>query len=262
MPRGAEKLMYLDVAAYIDALRKSFKKMVQELRNDVMEAAKWNARDIDDWKKNPVQMVGYMTSDYQRKSAVWNSFVTTRAQEVDKTLVRATVHALARNFKESHIGLYYEYGTGREQKEGYYDDLGDLNPFRVHSVGAAIVTRSRYIGLKSGMYPGKSIWKDAGGNYRVTGSRRGGDGDHNDAVRTMRTKKGYRQQNVGFRNYIGPDVKPHYWFRDSLTDQQVIRRIESLKNEAIKRVPIQNYIRGVVAPGGRKTYVLGKDHRR
>jgi hypothetical protein len=94
------------------------------------------------------------------------------------------ITAMGSNYKDSHIGNYYEYGTGEKAvlpPTGMY--LGDRNPFRS---GATIVSRSYSQGP----------WKDMGGNARYSGGRGG-----------INTPE--------FRSYIGEDIEAYRWFQDA-----------------------------------------------
>jgi hypothetical protein len=119
------------------------------------------------------------------------------------------------NFENSHIGIYYEYGTGEYAEDvSWVKNLGDPNPYRS---GREIVSRSKKDGL----------WRDAGGNVRITGSPLGG---------------GYGEK---FRNYIGNDIQPLHWFEYTFNDfvknylmpeySKTIKKVNPLKYISVKR---------------------------
>jgi hypothetical protein len=101
------------------------------------------------------------TSDIKRKTALIRSVIKYDPTVLlDKALIR--VAAMGINYKDSHIGYYYEYGTGENEIPNDKKwDKGDPNPFRKTK---RIVSRDKKLGP----------WKDAGGNVRYTPSNEGG----------------------------------------------------------------------------------------
>lgn len=98
---------------------------------------------------------GYTRTDASRKHAVINSIVLGQLQKKADTKMSLVVQTMANNFKDSHIGIYYEHGTG-PYAEGFTRIQGakyDTNPLRS---GSDIYTR-----------PGQE-WTDLGGNKRIS----------------------------------------------------------------------------------------------
>lgn len=219
MPRVSRwsKLIYFDVRNFTHDLDKAMKGAVRQIANEVVIHAKRNVSVIP-FKKNPVKLYNggtvTVTSDADRKAAVINSIFKDKIVSTGAGIVRTTVHALGlADFKDASVGLYYEYGTGEKALEvksklkllpaGF---LGTPNKYRT---GKQIVSRSKHIDY-CGM--GKGIWRDLGGNIRITGSRMAG------------------RRTPGFIRYIGEDVEAYLWFKRAidLVDDE-------LKKEIIKR---------------------------
>jgi len=222
-------IVYLDANKFIKDLRSSVSKVTKELAIELEQKAKENVQGIP-FKDNEVKLAsGKVTSDAERKGAVLSSIIYEGLKWLDNEVDVATVSALKKKFSESHIGLYYEYGTGEEVdlNSPFFGSIGDWNPFRLPVAGAPIVTRSKYI---NGGY-----WRDLGGNLRVTESPRGGQAD------------------AGFREYIGEDVEAYHWFLNAYNEikSKAIKKYA----EAINSIHIDKYLR--VKPqvwlGGRRT---------
>lgn len=215
-----EPVIEFNVVKFINALGKELKKVNQDIRDELWDAIKDNMKDLP-FKRNEVRLAGKAsTSDWERRKALLNSMVDTRANWLTETHLRSTVRAMANNFKESHIGLYYEYGTGRKQEPGSnYESLGDSNmPFRVPNTGAPIVTRSRKLGMGG-------AWRDAGGNLRITDSPRAGE-----PVKAGGTKA------ARFRKYIGDDVEAAHWFSNAVNNPYWKKRFVSKFKSAMNRI--------------------------
>lgn len=224
---GRRKIfMYFDERAYLKALKKELRKAIEDIRNMLWEQAIENASSLP-FKTNPVRLAGQSdpTSDYERRMALINSIIYERVQNYRDIAYYTTISAMKDNWKESHIGIYYEFGTGEHEEPNPYSKLGDPNPFRT---GKEIVSRSRFgftrtkegklktLRDEKGIPIIQNTWRDAGGNLRITGSIRGGENDE------------------GFREYIGDDVKAYHWF-SKIIDQRRQEIIERIK-EAIKKV--------------------------
>jgi hypothetical protein len=217
----AKSVIQFNATAFIKALGKELKVANQNIRDEMWDAITDKMRDLP-FKPNAVKLAGGgITSDIARRSALLKSMVDTRANWITETHLRSTITAMANNFKESHIGLYYEYGTGQKQDlEGFkYESLGDPNlPFRVPNTGAPIVTRSWRRGMGG-------AWRDAGGNLRITASPRAGEP----------TKPGSAAE-ARFRNYIGEDVQAYHWFREAVNSPALKRRVNVHFGKAIKNI--------------------------
>lgn len=237
----AKQVIQFNVTAFLNALGKELKKMNQTIRDELWDAIKDNMRDLP-FKKNPVRLSGGReTSDWERRIALFNSMVDSRANWITTTHLQSTIKAMAKDFKQSHIGLYYEYGTGEKQDlSGFkYESLGDPNlPFRVPNTGARIVTRSSRLGMGG-------AWRDAGGNLRVTDSPRAGEPVRSDGAKAAR-----------FRAYIGEDVEAAHWFRNAVENKYLNNRFKSLWVTAIKAVWSKNKIESFLIL---KDFTIGKD---
>jgi hypothetical protein len=99
---------------------------------------------------------GYEVTDNSRKKALINSIVLGEIKRRADARIGVLVRTMVSNFKDSHIGIYYEYGTGQYQSGGWVDVKGqkyEHNPLRS---GNYIYTR-----------PGQ-VWTDLGGNTRIS----------------------------------------------------------------------------------------------
>lgn len=227
MPRKsyASYLMYFDLRSYLHELRREMKAAVTQLRDKFYEEAMRNVRNLPLKKNKVVMKDGTETSDYKRRGALINSIVTERVEWIAECSLRTAVNALVKNFKDSHIGIYYEFGTGEEAEDASRFSigfLGDPNPFRK---GKTIVTRSKH---KNG-----GVWRDAGGNLRITRSPRGGDYDS------------------GLREYIGEDIKAYHWFRNAF--QSMEEEAVKVINDVFKKVSPLEFLHV------RSSFVLGRD---
>lgn len=212
---------------YIRDLKLRIKEKGEEVQKFLIQDMK-NRLDIIPFKDNEVKLYGgKTTSDAARKSAVINSIVGKTVKWVNKNTLRVAVSALEKNFKDSYIGLYYEYGTGTKAKDTNIGLLGTPNRYRF---GKKIVTRSKNINYG---YGEKGVWRDAGGNLRVTGAKRAGVRD------------------AGFVKYVGADVKAYGWFSKSFSENKM--KFIKMYLEAIRSVKITKYIE--IAP----YYKLGRD---
>lgn len=229
----SNKLLQFDDRSYYKDMISNTKKNVTKVRDEMLKSMKTKIGSIK-FKDNKVRMAGsyvqegYVTSDAERKRAVLNSIIATRVDNDAYNSLKFTIYALKDNFKQSHIGLYYEYGTGRYNYErGWEGGIETRNP---HRPGMQIVSRSRHIDY-AGL--GKGKWYDLGGNIRITGSRYSG------------------RYNAEFRQYIGPDIEAHYWFRNTVREYRS-KIIEAIK-KAIQETDISKYIKCM------RTFTLGQD---
>lgn len=236
-------VIQFDAAKFLHVFGKELKKVNQEIRDELWDAIKDNMRNLP-FKKNEVRMtMGSDTSDWERRTALFNSMVDTRADWLTESYLRSTIRAMAKNFKQSHIGLYYEYGTGEKQEAGStYESLGQPNlPFRVPNTGAPIVTRSRKMGMGG-------AWTDVGGNLRITDSPRAGEPVKKDGKKAAR-----------FRKYIGDDVQAAHWFSNAVNNSYWKKRIDKLFGTAIEE-KIQPQMQSFfIHANGTRKFTLGKD---
>jgi hypothetical protein len=104
---------------------------------------------------------GYGRTDASRKHALLSSLVIDKVVKTSNTKMNVMVQTMASNFKDSHIGIYYEHGTGKHlgSNGGAWDftlvkgSKYEHNPLRR---GTDIYTR-----------PGQE-WTDLGGNKRIS----------------------------------------------------------------------------------------------
>lgn len=215
----SQKIMTFDRRAYQRDLEDVLMAATQELQRTLYQKVRDRASGLP-FKDNPVRLAnGQVTSDAERRLDLLNSIQTSAPRWLQRHRIQASVSAMEGNFKESHIGWYYEYGTGEKADRSHEPKLGrgSWNRFRsggVPTAGARIVTRSiRY---------NRGEWIDMGGNRRITYSYQGGETDE------------------GFRAYIGEDVKPYYWFGKSV--QEVRQEMPQVYRKALAEVPLTRYL--------------------
>lgn len=220
--------MYLDVEAYYRAIRHEVKKAMTEIKNDLVQQILYNAKMLP-FKKNKVKLAGgEVTSDYERRGALFSS-IEGHLEWVESDVLQAVFLSIKENFEESHIGLYYEHGTGDEW-DGTMTPVGTNPTPNRYRPGRKIVSRSKFINY-AGL--GKGRWVDLGGNIRVTGSKEAG----------RRTPE--------FVKYVGHDVKAYHWFSRAFDERRsfIMKKIQ----DAIKSVPLSRYL--IV----KSKFILGKD---
>lgn len=212
--RRQSDFLFFNAKGYMQALRKNLEIASKEIRDLVHEKARQNAESLP-FKDSKVALVSGITSDAARKTALFNSIVASnldyQAAKISDSLasslptgtINYSVSAMGSNgnYKDSHIGIYYEYGTGQGMDVGSLKNLpislGDNNPHRDLISDKPIVTRG---GNKST----NDRWTDAGGNLRVS---KGPGGERGDV----------------FVKQIGDYVEAEHWFR---------KAYESVKDEA------------------------------
>lgn len=201
-----------DVKGYERALMNAIKQVHKELRDELWQLARDQASALP-FKDNPVRLAGgSYTSDRDRADELISSIIAERLEWVGGKVLRTAVSAMSTNFEESHIGVYYEYGTGEnvepDETSSKYLAMGERNPFRLPVAGSPIVTRSKF--YKQGR------WRDLGGNLRETDARWGGRRDE------------------GFIDYVGEDLEAYHWFSKAFdhvrakAKERYIKAIESV----------------------------------
>ncbi len=237
--KNTDYVMYFDLDRYEAEMKKALMDATREIRQLLYDTIIRNI-EVLPFKDNPVHMAdGTVTSDADRKAALLNSVdkeghvrmhVDNFASYYGKVVITASVSAMASNFEDSHVGWYYEIGTGEESDpEGYskYNmppSMGDVNPYRLPHVGAPIVSRNKYDGY----------WRDLGGNLRETTSRLGGIGNVEPPVPMDANK--YAELVKKFRDYIGEDIKAYYWFEEAV--EEVSNEMLDIYKEAVMKVDI------------------------
>lgn len=156
-----------------DDLLKSDLRKVMEITAKTMGGllvaeAKNNIRGIQ-FSKFPIRLAGdavpevgfrsrtsnYGLTDASRKSALLSSIVLDKAVRSTASKISVTVNTMANNFKDSHIGIYYEHGTG-PYADGFTQVSGAKYEANPNRGGKNIYTR-----------PGQ-LWTDLGGNSRIS----------------------------------------------------------------------------------------------
>lgn len=205
MPRGRkrniDKTMYFNANAYIHDLQRGLKAATYEIADMLSNQAIKNLSKVP-VKNNVVRVINggnfESTSDAERIGAVIKSIGRERVEFLRRGLLQTAIHAIDRaNFTESHVGIYYEFGTGEKAQippAGMLPAVGELGTANKYRTGKSIVSRSKHIDY-CGM--GKGIWKDMGGNLRKTFSQKAGE------------------RTPGFVKYVGLDVKAYSWYRNA-----------------------------------------------
>lgn len=217
-----DDIIFFDYKNYEHDLRVKMKEVTVKVRNLLVERLQEAVMRLN-LKTNKVRLAGGKeTSDAKRRKALIDSIVAERVNVISGVLIETAVSAMANNFPESHIGIYYEFGTGiYAEEEPAVKNLGDPNPYRT---GKEIVSRSRKNGT----------WRDAGGNVRVTGSLFGGGSGEK------------------FREYIGEDIKPQHWFERTF-DEFIESEAIPMYEKAVVELSPFNYFKV------KRRFVLGRD---
>jgi hypothetical protein len=210
---------------FLDDLKMEFKTVLEVATTLIYERALSNLASIN-FKDNPVKILKSsgmaggitkqgveVTSDAKRKHAVIDALTRERVTSITNDVLTARVRSVNKNFKDSHIGIYYEHGTGT-----HWDGLETKVPIVSGASSSAkragqIVSRSGKVDYGMGR---RGVWVDLGGNMRITGSKMAGVHDE------------------GFMNYIGEETKAYHWFSKAFKESK--SEIYALYNEAIKRV--------------------------
>ncbi|WP_145052817.1 hypothetical protein [Paenibacillus xylanexedens] len=227
MIQRSSRLLYFDSEKYESDLNKALAAEIKEIRRD-LKIEILRKLDSINFKDNMVRLAdGSYTDDRERKAALIGSILEGDLK-ANKKRILASVSAMRNDFANSHIGWYYEYGTGTEQKEPYPIDGVEGTPRnkeKAPGVGTAIVTRTRF---RDG-----GIWTDLGGNMRLSKARRAGVNDQ------------------GFMDYIGEETHAHRWFRDSVQAMRIM--LKKRLAQRIKTVPVARYmsIKPVYVIGGK-----------
>jgi hypothetical protein len=242
MAGKSRKYIYFDAKAYINALQQELKKAMKEVRDLLQDRVTMEAKALNlnavrtvyykgrKIKQHEVHLAdGSTTSDAQRKGALLKSIVSDQIKWEGNNILRTAVRAMANNFKDSHIGWYYEYGTGKQAENlpvsAYRVAAAGIRAQNPHRYGREIVTRS--------VHEDGGTWVDMGGNLRTTHSPRGGETD------------------PGFRKYIGDDVQAYHWYRKAYMSCK--DDIAKIYGKAIKKVHPGKFMK--VTP----RIVLGRD---
>ena len=228
-----EQFIRFDLNKYKADLKRALKAAVKQSVELVYEQIITNLNNIP-FKDNPVRVLSsaggseYETSDEKRKAAIYRN-LEKALLSVGQSHFKAAVWFTTHNYKESHIGIYYEYGTGSGW-DGVHSVAPDFSSSR--STDRRIASRSRHIDYSG---HGNGTWIDMGGNLRITGSKKAGQVDE------------------GFRSYVGQDIIAMRWFRQALADKR--QEILALYKNAVRKVnPVsKDYL--IM----KSKFVLGKD---
>ena len=209
-------------------LQKAIEITAKTVGGILVAAAKKNIRSIQ-FNQFPVRLAGeaiptagirkttagYGRTDATRKHALINSIILDKAVKTSVSRVSVAVKTMANNFKDSHIGIYYEHGTGQYASGGFTNVTGakyDRNPLRI---GNDIYTR-----------PGQE-WTDLGGNRRIS--------------------------NAGeLRKLNGFAVKPYKWFEKAV--EIANKQFSKVLSNEMKYLHIEKYlqIKNKIIIGGRR----------
>lgn len=163
-PRNESRWIYFNVKQFERDLYEAMKDVMFKLREDLYQRMLRNASRLEFSTFEAVHTEAGRTSDFQRRQAFLNSFTRDSVARMGGQFIMMTIEAMAKDFEDSHIGLYYEYGTGtKESPESPLPYMGDWNPVR----GARMPGRPIYTRPVS---EGKT-WVDAGGNVRIATSK-------------------------------------------------------------------------------------------
>jgi len=223
------KYIYLDMYRYKIELRRAFRRNSRKVGEYLYDKVLAQLA-ITPFKDNIVKLAGgRVTSDADRKHSVRRS-VRYVVHKIEDQSIQVTIGALSKNFKTSHIGLYYEYGTGNEWTGEESVVNTEYSVDHTYRSGRDIVSRSKFINY-SGV--GKGKWLDLGGNVRETSSFEAGTRD------------------AGFIAYVGDDTKAYKWFSGTIEDHK--EDIDRIVLETISEVPITRFLS--IMP----KFTLGKD---
>ncbi len=233
-----DSLIYLDVEAYLKDLRKNLKSAMRDIKDDLVSNLRSTVLSLP-FKDNPVRIGGtigpdgsivggYLTSDLERQNAVVNS-IEGHMSFIEKDVLEVVVTALEKDFEDSHIGLYYEHGTGTEW-DGTMTPVSTNPSPNKYRTSKSVVSRSRFINY-AGI--GRGRWVDLGGNVRVTASGEAG----------IRNDK--------FIKYIGDDIKAYHWFSNAFSKRR--DKYMQMIREAVKNVPLNKYL--IL----KSEFILGRD---
>ncbi|MEC0276809.1 hypothetical protein [Peribacillus frigoritolerans] len=225
---------------FLEDLGRNLKRATQEITNMIEDHVKTNARALP----FRTSLVGLnnggakeLTSDAERAMALFSSITKERVEWLGANINRSLAQSLPKkykatergtlvgrvnamgdeNYKDSHIGIYYEYGTGPGMDLSSFNDmpisLGDENPHRPLRSTGPIVTR--------GTNTNGGVWYDAGGNRRISK----GKGGLRSAV---------------FAKQVGDGVQAEHWFREGY--QAVLPKAKVLLKEAVSSLDLKDYL--------------------
>jgi len=154
---------------FIRDLVKVVEKTIQRVGELIVQHSKRNLASIR-FHEYPVRLAGssvpvaglrkfgkgYEITDNSRKKSLIDSIIMGNIKKISNTRMHVLINTMVTNFKDSHIGIYYEYGTGQYYNGGWVNVKGykyEHNPLRR---GSYIYTR-----------PGQE-WIDLGGNRRIS----------------------------------------------------------------------------------------------
>jgi hypothetical protein len=226
-----QKFVTFDYFGFREEIRKALQRAAIQISKGAAERAKINISRIPFKSQS---LPGIKLSDAERKRAVLNSITTNMSKAVTgkvrataKRRVEATVTALEKDFKDSHIGLYYEHGTGTKWDGVPTPDFAKFkNPDR-H--GREIVTRSKFKTYNAGM---AGAWYDIGGNRHITWSRKEG--------RPIRN--------------INVNTPAYHWFQKAVAETEQLLKWYVI--DELSKVNILKFIRFRLTDG--KKIVLGR----
>lgn len=204
---GKDELLFLfDVRKYKADVNMALKNALVKIRKEMILRMKMRLTAIPFRNRSISLADGSKTTDIERKAALIESIAGSRIDgNLRDGVMRMSVTAMEDNFQDSHVGFYYEYGTGtQEESESPHYLWGDWNPYRGAQIpGQPILTR------KAGFY------LDAGGNTRVSYSKNPG---------MPITTPGW-------------EIEAHSWFRSTF-DSMLDTILDELKEALYKVNPL------------------------
>lgn len=243
------KWMYFSKGAFAKSLNSAINQSSTVLAEEFKGYVIKRLAQIN-FKDNPVKLVGEgETSDAKRKQALLNSIRVMHGNNADDAynrIKRITFEAMSKDYKNSFVGYYYEYGTGEKEIEMNRAErpLEEKNPARTSQT---IVSRSKFDIYSGG--PGK--WEDIGGNLRVTGSPRAGVGANTPDPETGKVNKEAEKR---FRAYIGRDINSYLWFHGSV--DKTMKRVEPVVTKHLRQIKVFDTDGGIF--GYQKVIQLGE----
>jgi len=221
-------LFTFNVAKYKRDLGNKIKSLLVKMYLKPLHTAIYVSAAKLPWKDNPVQILTgagagsvSFTSDRARAGAVLGNIQKSQVEATSGSAISMSVKWMASNWKDSHIGLYYEHGTG-ENQDGLYERMPSVSGMSSSSRNKGkMASRTRFVDYLGNGNPG--TWRDMGGNLRYTGSLKAGQAD------------------AGFRNYVGEDVEAHYWFHGP--SRVALKEVRGIIKLAIRSVPLTKYLK-------------------
>lgn len=231
---NADQPFYFNAVKFNNDIKQAVARANRKIRTLVYTKVKANAEGLP-MKSNRVLTAEGTTSDAQRKGALLASIAEEslgwQAAQISSALLElpskmntntsyiSEVSAMKKgDYKDTHVGNYYEYGTGEKENVARIKatgiNLGDRNPFREPASNAPVVSRPL------------STWTDMGGN-----------------IRKSYGKGGVTRASKGFNNYVGDDIEAFSWFKDAYEEVRTSGKVKEAYQEELSKV-YSNFSKG------------------